>query len=553
MAAVSLASIMRDQVVLSITSFDRLYLGGYVPRLQTGGQLATFCREQLGASIPSPALLGPLTDRFMQAVDHFATQHDVSVIHFVRGQRKDAVAAGYRARFTADEGVVFIGLAQEKMNALGARKVVGPTGRIAFDFSRRSVTVNHVYFYVQDAEWGPAFIKVGSYLPFPVRIALNGHEWAKQQLRRAGIAFQALDNGLRWCADPTRLQAVCDALGPADVQAFFDRWMARLPWPVSRADRAAGYRHRLSLWQVEVSLTHIFREPLWGRRWFETVIRENLDLGRPDRVSLLFPTKLTRATPPPRRGYRTRVILAGVAPTLHVAYQHVDLKQYLKEGWGLRTETTFNDPTDVQPTKALATLPHLREVGRQINARVLEVEQLSEALVVPPPVVERVHQPIVGARRVAALWLGDARVLALLQALCSFAHLPHGFRHRELRPLVASLLGRDLDAYPAGAMTYDLRRLRLHGLIIRMPHTFRSTVTLDGLRLAFGISRLYARLLRPDWATLDASSPHLPEPLRAALHQLDTALHQLIVDATAHQPAALELDSLLHARPHGGR
>jgi hypothetical protein len=110
-----------------------------------------------------------------------------------------------------------------------------------------------------------------------------GHEWAKQQLRKEGIAFTTLDNGFRWCAEPARLQQLCDALGP---------------WPLDAAPRAAEYAHALSLWEVEVSLTQVFREPSWGRRFFEGVIRENLDLGRPDRVSLLFPTRLTRATPP---------------------------------------------------------------------------------------------------------------------------------------------------------------------------------------------------------------------------------------------------------------
>jgi DNA-binding transcriptional ArsR family regulator len=322
------------------------------------------------------------------------------------------------------------------------------------------------------------------------------------------------------------------------VQAFFTRWVERLPWPVSRQDRAAGYHHRLSLWQVEVSLTHIFYEPQWGRRWFEAVIRENLDLGRPDRVSLLFPTRLTRATPPPGRGYRTRVILAGVVPTLHVAYKHIDLKQYLKDGWGLRSETTFNDPTDVQPTKALETLPHLRAVGCQINTRLLAAEQLSQAWLVPAPLVARVQRPGVSPRRVPALRLGDPRVLALLQALCSFGHLPQGFRHRELRPLVARRLGRDLDTYSASAMTYDLRRLRRHGLIQRVPRTFRYTRTRDGRRLAFGLSRIYLRLLQPDWAALDAPAPEVPEPVRAALYHLDRALHQLLAEADDPVPTA---------------
>jgi hypothetical protein len=536
MSSPSLSTILRDHVSLSITSFDRLYLGGYMPALQTSGQLVAFCQQRLQASIPSPALFGPLTDRFMRAVRHFAAQHGVPVIHFVRGQRKDDVVARYRAHFTADEGVVVIGIAQEKMNAFAARKVVRQTGRVSFDFSRRSVAVNHVYFYVQDAEWGPAFIKVGTYLPFPVRVGLNGHEWAKQQLHKEGIAFSALDNGFRWCADPERLQHVCDALGPADVQTFFDRWLDRLPWPLSATDRAAGYRHRLSLWQVEVSLTQVFDEPSWGRRFFERVIRDNLDLGRPDRVSLLFPTRLTRATPAPPFGYRTRVITRGVQPSLHVDFKRSHVKQYFKEGWALRTETTFNDPTDVQPTKALATLPNLRHVGQRINAQLLETERLANDGMPHPSLIDHVQQPqFMHGQRIAGLRLGDPRVLALLQALCQVAPRPGGFRHRDLRPIVASLLGRDLNTYSAGAMTYDLRRLRLHGLIERVPHSFRYTLTTDGLRLAFGISRIVLRLLQPGWADLLASDCELPAPLRDALIRLDAALHSF---AGTHHPLA---------------
>ena len=118
---------------------------------------------------------------------------------------------------------------------------------VVVDSPRQSVAVNHYYFYVQDPEWGPAFVKVGTYLPYPVRVCLNGHEWAKQQARQVGLGFTSLDNGFLACDDPGRLQAICDSLGPADVQRFFDRWQAHLPWPLTRADRTAGYQHRLSI------------------------------------------------------------------------------------------------------------------------------------------------------------------------------------------------------------------------------------------------------------------------------------------------------------------
>ena len=327
----SVATILRDHVSLSISCVDRLYLNGYVPLLQAPGHISTFCRQQLNAPITSPALFGPLLERFTKDVKRFAGQHAIPIIHFSRGQKKDRIAAEYRAGFAGDQGVVFIGIAQEKATSFKGQKHVSEQG-VSFTFSRQSVYVNQVYFYIRDREWGPAFIKVGTYLPYPVRVCLNGHESAKQQARRRGLAFESLDNGFRWCADPARLQRICDRLGPDDVQRFFDRWVRRLPWPLTTADRAAGYQHRLTIWQLEVSLTQIFDAPLRGRQFFETVIGGNLDMGRPDRVHLLFPTRMTRRTPAPRGGYHTRVITTGVAPNLHISYKHTDIKQYCENG-----------------------------------------------------------------------------------------------------------------------------------------------------------------------------------------------------------------------------
>jgi hypothetical protein len=398
------------------------------------------------------------------------------------------------------------------------------------------VFVNQLYFYVQDREWGPAFVKVGTYLPYPVRVCLNGHEWVKQHLRREGIAFESLDNGFRWCADPARLQQICDALGPGDVQAFFDRWVQRLPWPLTAEDRRAGYRHLLTIWQLEVSLTQVFTQPLWGRRFFEAVIRANLDLGRPDQVSLLFPIRPTRRTPPPPAGYRTRVITAGVIPNLYVAYKRSHVKQYFKEGQALRTETTINDPKDFQPTKSLHTLPKLRAIGHHVNTRLLEVEQVDQAGSLGPSLFEQLQYPTTttAGQRVAALRFGDLRVHALLSALCRFSHVPDGFRHRDLRPLVAGLLSRDLAAYSAGAMTYDLRRLRLQGLIVRVDGTHRYTLTPIGLRVAVFYTTVHRRLLQLGGAELS----EVPPPLQSAVRQLQAALDKLWHDTNLHSQAA---------------
>ena len=136
MSSPSIATILRDHVSLSISCVDRLYLNGYVPLLQAPGHIATFCRQQLNAPIASPALFRPLLDRFTHAVTAFADQHAVPIIHFSRGQKKDAIAAQQRAHFTAEEGVVFIGIAQERASSFKATS--RPPGRGRASPSRAS-------------------------------------------------------------------------------------------------------------------------------------------------------------------------------------------------------------------------------------------------------------------------------------------------------------------------------------------------------------------------------------------------------------------------------
>jgi len=190
---------------------------------------------------------------------------------------------------------VLIGTAQERANVFRApAKTKREVGKFAA--TRNSAFVNSYYFYILDQDFGRSFIKICSYAPFGIRVWLNGHHWVKQQLRHRGIDFEPLDNGIASVADPAALQRTCDRLSAAHVQRFFDRWLYRLPNPFTRKDRAAGYTHELSTLQIEVSRTEIFDRPLHGRQFFEEVIRDNLDLGRPEKLQLIFDKRI------PKRG-----------------------------------------------------------------------------------------------------------------------------------------------------------------------------------------------------------------------------------------------------------
>ena len=175
--------LLREHVTLDVECLDRLYLNGYVPTLQSSGQLVTFLTQHRGRPIPSPTLLQQMTEGFVQATRAFAAARQIPVVPFERGARKEAVAAEQRARFAGSEGVVFIGVAQEKAHAFRASKRTdGPM--VGFQYSRQPVYVNYYYFYLLDDDFGPAFIKICGYAPFTLKVCLNGHEWAKRQLTK---------------------------------------------------------------------------------------------------------------------------------------------------------------------------------------------------------------------------------------------------------------------------------------------------------------------------------------------------------------------------------
>jgi hypothetical protein len=198
----NIATIIRQHVSLEVRCIDRLYLHAWMPKLQTSGGLCYFLQEHLGHPIPSPALFKPLHDRFVSAIPAFAHRYRIPILAFEPKQRKDDIVADYRRRFTGREGVVVIGVAQEKMRSFKAQKRAGPGTKVTFDFSRQSVSVNHYYFYVLDRAWGPAFLKIGTYLPYPVKLCLNGHEWVKQHLRRQRVRSRASTTA--FCAVRTR-------------------------------------------------------------------------------------------------------------------------------------------------------------------------------------------------------------------------------------------------------------------------------------------------------------------------------------------------------------
>jgi len=400
----SVADVLRNHVVLEYEAIDRMYLNVYVPHLQTVGATVGYLRVHHGQRFASTTAVAPMTEAFVRNVEEFVAAEGIDLIIFEKKQRKDEVTQKYLQAFKKREGVLYVGKAQEKARVMRTeRRRCKRTGATYPWIVQSTAMVNH--FYCVDADFGPLFVKFCSYFPYNAKLYINGHEYLKRQLTKRGMAFEPLDNGIKSCANPERLQRLADELTAEKIDRLLRKWLRRLPHPFPARDRAAGYRYDLSILQAEFSLTQVLDQPVTGRIFFEEVIRENLDIGRPSQVSLIFDRRINRCTP---GRFRTRVITDGVVPSLHIDYKKSRIKQYHKLLEALRTETTINDTRDFGIGRRIENLAELRKIGFAANRRLLDVQRISHDCFIGQAAFQDMQKPaIVGDQRAASLRFAD--------------------------------------------------------------------------------------------------------------------------------------------------
>ena len=283
------------------------------------------------------------------------------------------------------------------------------------------------------------------------------------------------------------------------------RWLLRLPSPFTPTELQGDYGYELAFRQLEVSETCVFDRPQAGRMWFEGVIRDHLDVGRPDQIALIFQRRVTRCTP---GRFRTRVVNRGVHPTLCCYYKSARLRQYCKEGRGLRTETVICETKDFAIGRRVCAenWEALRAVGESVNRALCEAEAADAQPA--PDVATFCHVPRPSTTEdglsASALRFGEPRVMAVLGALLGFVYLVAGFANRQLVERVGMLLQAP---YGCRQATYDLRRLKRKGLIEKIPQAHRYRLTSLGRRVAVLFTKAYGRVLAPGLSALDLQLP----------------------------------------------
>jgi hypothetical protein len=529
--------LLAEHVNFRVTCVDRVGIAGYIRSLQFEGGVVKFLLQR-GYSIPSPVLLTRNHDRLVDDLDRFVTAAGLTVLRFRKGDVKEEMARPYQDAAAAEHrrGVVLVGKAQERMQAwVGYKDNSSPLGTDRhphFAFSRQAKVPDHWYFYLHDDEWGPALVKLAPFAPYPLWIVANGHQWLKRQLAAAGVEFQALDNGLRSVGDASLAHRMAARLSAGHLRSAIDRWLGWIPSPLIPADRV---RYEFSVRQLEISDTAVFDAPRRGRAWFEAAIRDHLDLGRPEQVALVVDRHVrSRGKKPTPGRFATEVVSADINPKLQIHYKSSKAKCYLKEGRALRVETTINNPADFDTLKTLnaQNWKTLRRIGADTNARFLTAIGEDQAGLPDPATLESLVMPTIhDGQRAPGLRFGDPRVMALLSSIAAFAHVIGGLTNRTLRQHMAARWTPD---YTTNQATYDLRRLRLKGLIARLEGTNTYRVTPHGRSLAIFLTKLAARVIVPTLTDLDhAINPQrpAPRPLTTAWRDYEHRLDDLIASA----------------------
>jgi hypothetical protein len=396
----------------------------------------------------------------------------------------------------------------------------GKAVNFGVDKADRAVTV--YYCYVLDADFGPGFIKLCSYFPSQPRCGSTGTSGPSGRRPRPVWPSPSWPTALPPASSPSGSGRSATSSAPPRSRDSLPAGSPR-SHALTATDRAAGYWWELSMRQVEVSRTIVFDDPRRARGFFAALVADNVGVGRPEQVAILFARQVHTTTKEP---FRTRVFGPGTQVKLDFACKHARVKQSLKQGRALRIETVINKPYDIGVLARLAHRPELVARARAVNGRLLMIQRAGQGCAIETALFERVSQPYVReGQRTGALRLGDPRAMALAGALCRMVHAVAGFTNKRLRSLVAGLLGAD---YTSAQMTYDLRRLRLHGLITRLPGTHTYVTTPDGLRVAAFSPKLGTRVLAPLPA---ADRPPAPIQVRRALATLDRAVNDYVTNA----------------------
>lgn len=517
--------------------FDRIVINGHLLGLLRESQIVYFFRDVGGHPKLTKELLGQRSQQYQNWVQHFARNHKVPLIWAEKHVRKEDLVASRRQRRLAEArfGVYYIIKSREQGWTFRILTPKFATSDPNYQIVRKHRSLyTHYYFYIVDRVAGPMVLRVGSFLPFAVTAYLNGHNFIERQLARRGIRFVKDDNRFVSVAQPAALQAAADRLDGQTIQQRIDYWAYILAPKFSLKERAAcgGLRRLYVMEQIEYCRNFIFKRSWPIRSIFQRSCELGLYLLTADRIAALFGQQNTRRV----RG-KLQNVMERVDHGMHVFRtwcRNSFLKQYEKAATFLRLELVSNNVRDFRLKKSLAHWDAMRARFREITDRFAAVQAQNLNVHGQFDVLARLAQPVIqGKTKVSGIKLEQKRILRLLEVLLQGAggHLKV-WTTAQLRNTVLDQCSLKQKDYTLNQIRYDLRKLRLHGLIERLPHRHAYRFTQKGHKLALLLLQLRRRIYGPVAFGIFRHRPapaHQPlSPFERVYHKIDAAFDEAI-------------------------
>jgi hypothetical protein len=540
----SVIDLCREELVGWYDSIDRLRVGGVLRGLQQAGAVVNFMKASYPGEERPLRHFPELTKRLTAGVDKLVRQ---GIPYLEAGRASDpAVQAWLASLYAAGPragSVVAIVRTIEGVSSFSCRprmhtraKGDPSTGRRPTETAEHHLTrarhnIRVYYFYVFDAHWGRACVRLSSYLPFEVTLQLNGHDYLERQMHRQRRQITMASNAVAKVVDWDALRALAGAALEPAVRRFGAYWLARLPHGLTAAHLALLHRYYWYLQTVEVSRNFVFRSADACRPLFENLLRHNQLLGSPDSIRYLF--GLTRG---PRRPTSSQVTVATPMGCFKAFYGSNWVKCYDKQGFILRFELVVNGATDFVANKSLSNLQYLTRLGQTVCRR-LERTCLTA---VSSPIRARAYQALVEpgmdavGRRYPAIRPERPAQQALLATLFSLEHCAAGFSNREFRSTHQKQHGVPLKSSQA---SYRMRVLRSHGLIEPVDGCRRHQLTRAGRPIVAFLVKLYRHLLTP---VINAAADGIHQFRSAiAADPIAESLHSLLLTLGIARPRPL--------------
>jgi hypothetical protein len=485
----------QDSTRLTYRCFDRLLLNGLIQPFQQPERVIGFFNTYREGKRVTRDLLHEIADQYKNWATNRSQKWNAPILEAPEGRRDDFMDP-YFKRAKPDE-VVAILRAREPARILianGNKK----DDRWHLQLAQRWVIQYN--FYINDARWGRMFVRVCPYFPFSARVCLNQHHWLANRMREEGIHFQPCSNAFSLCSDAKRLQELSDSLSADDLLTCGQKWLACCtPFFSEHERKQAGCQHRLFFAQVEYCDNLIFERRAALDALGERLLDANRTIGQPNKITTIFGRKVTK-----RYGGKLQTVIEDLDlpnPVIRSHYGNGFIKQYVRDHLNLRTEAATNDVTDYGVKKAVENLPQLREKMASITDNYLDVQQDILETFVDRGQLRKLAEPTVlsNGKRVPGLKLDHPRQLALMHALVRFANITTAstFTTQQIYPYVLEALGTSADKYSLASLRYDLSKLRVKGLALKVVKSRRHRLTQQGYSVCLVFLKLFERIYAP--------------------------------------------------------